>query len=49
VLFLSNSGNLTTDPPGGRNAFVRDLVAGTTERATLTDAGQSLPRWRRGV
>jgi Tol biopolymer transport system component len=43
VLFLSNSGNLTTDPPGGRNAFVRDLVAGSTERATLTDAGQSLP------
>jgi Tol biopolymer transport system component len=44
VIFLSNSGNLTTDPPNGtRNVFVRDLVDGTTERASLTDAGQGLP------
>ncbi len=44
VLFMSNSGDLTTDPPNGtRNMFVRDLVEGTTERASLTDAGQSLP------
>ena len=44
VLFMSNAGNLTTDPAtGSRNVFVRDLVEGTTERASLTDQGESLP------